>query len=208
MPNRATLSFMNAPLRKPWTQDQFFAWASSQEARYEFDGFQPVAMTGGTANHSLIIQNVHAALRNRLRGSPCRPLGPDAGLATVNDAVRYPDALVTCSKFSGNALTIPGVVVVFEVVSPGSGRVDRIVKVREYAAVPSIRRYVILEATTAGLTVLERQDAESSWMATTLTGEDLLRMPEINVEIPVADFYEDVDLTGSEDTEAGQTPAQ
>jgi Uma2 family endonuclease len=196
---------MNAPLHKPWTQNQFFAWVSSQEGRYEFDGFQPVAMTGGTANHSLIMQNLHAALRGRLRGSGCRPLGPDAGVATVGEAVRYPDALVTCSKFSGTALTIPGAVVVFEVVSPGSGRIDRIVKVREYAAVPSIRRYVILEDTTAGITVFERQGTETAWMAVTLTGDDMLRMPEIDIQIPVADFYEDVELTGSEDAEANQT---
>jgi Uma2 family endonuclease len=183
---------MNAPLRKSWTQEQFFAWASSQEGRYEFDGFEPVAMTGGTANHNIVMQNVHAALRGRLRGSGCRSLGPDVGMATVGDAIRYPDALVTCAKFAGTALTIPSVVVVFEVVSPGSVRNDRIVKVREYAAVPSIRRYLILETTTAGVTVLERPNAETAWTASTLTGDDLLRMPEINIEIPVAEFYEDV----------------
>jgi Uma2 family endonuclease len=185
---------MNAPLRKPWTQDQFFAWTSAQEGRYEFDGFQPVAMTGGTANHNTVMQNVHAALRGRLRGSRCRPMGPDIGMVTIGDAVRYPDALVTCTKFAGTALTIPGVVVVFEVVSPGSVRIDRIVKVREYAAVPSIRRYMILETTTAGVTVFERPNADTAWTASTLTGEDVLRLPEINIEIPVAEFYEDVDL--------------
>jgi hypothetical protein len=34
-------------------------------------------------------------------------------------------------------------VIIFEVISGDSGRRDRIEKVREYAAVPSIRRYVI-----------------------------------------------------------------
>ena len=28
------------------TREEFFAWAQIQGARYEFDGFQPVAMTG------------------------------------------------------------------------------------------------------------------------------------------------------------------
>jgi Uma2 family endonuclease len=195
---------MNAPLRKSWTQEQFFTWASSQEGRHEFDGFQPVAMTGGTANHSLITQNVHAALRARLQGSGCRPLGPDAGLATVGDAVRYPDVLVTCSKFSGTALTIPGVVAVFEIVSPGTSRVDRIVKVREYGAVASIRRYVILESTTAGLTVFEREGTETSWRASTLTGDDALRMPELAIEIPVAELYDAVEF--GDGNELDETP--
>ncbi len=136
---------MNAPLRTSWTREQFFLWPGHQDGRYEFDGFEPVAMTGGTANHNVITLNVHAALRARLRGSGCRPLGPDAGVATVGEAVRYPDALVTCSRFAGDALIIPGAVIVFEVLSPRSARIDRIIKVREYAAVPSIRRYVVIE---------------------------------------------------------------
>lgn len=58
----------------------------------------------------------------RLRGSPCEPLGPDAGVETINHAVRYPDALVTCSPFDNNERTMPGMVVIFEVLSPPSGR--------------------------------------------------------------------------------------
>ncbi len=30
------------------TREEFLDWAEAQEERYEFDGFQPVAMTGGT----------------------------------------------------------------------------------------------------------------------------------------------------------------
>jgi Uma2 family endonuclease len=185
---------MNAPFLKPWTQQQFFAWAGHQEGRYEFDGFRPVAMNGGTADHGLITQNVIAALRARLRGGGCRPMGPDNGIETLGAAVRYPDAFVTCSMFDGSALLIPGPVVVFEVLSPTSGRTDRIVKVREYAAIPSVMRYVMLEFTSAGLQVLERTNAGEPWRATALTGEDTLRMPEIGIEVPVSEFYEDIDF--------------
>lgn len=80
----------------------------------------------------------------------------------------------------------------FEVLSRSSGRVDRIVKVREYVAVPSIRRYVILEASSVGLTVFERATEDESWRASTLTKDDTLRMPEIGIEIPVTELYEDI----------------
>lgn len=186
---------MNIALRKPrMTREEFFDWAQARDARYEFDGFEPVAMTGGSINHNLITLNSHRALYARLKGSGCRPLGPDAGVATVGDAVRYPDALVTCTQAPGTANLVPEVVVVFEVLSPTSGRTDRIEKVREYRAVASIRRYVILEHTSVGLTVFERANGEEEWRATALTGDDILRMPEIGIEIPVAEFYEDVDL--------------
>ncbi len=186
---------MNIPLRKPaMTLEQFFDWAQTQEIRYEFDGFDPVAMTGGTVNHNQITLNIHVSLRRRLQGSGCRPLGPDAGVATIGDAVRYPDGLVTCTKTPGDARVVPGVVAVFEVISPTSGRVDRIVKVREYAAVPSIMRYVILESATIGLTVLERTAAGQRWTASTLTAGEILSLPEIGAEIPVSELYEGTDL--------------
>jgi Uma2 family endonuclease len=94
---------MNTALRKPrMTREEFFAWAQARDTRYEFDGFEPVAMTGGTANHSQITQNILLALCSRLQGSSCRPLGPDAGVATIGGAVRYPNALVTCATVPGD----------------------------------------------------------------------------------------------------------
>lgn len=196
MSSHAKLAAMNAPLRKAWTQEEFFSWAEHQDTRYEFDGFQPVAMTGGTINHNRVMWGIHRALDRRLpRGrGPCEPLGPDAGVATTNNAVRYPDALVTCSKVDGSAHRVPGVVIIFEVLSPSSGRDDRILKVREYAAVPSIRRYIIVESTSIGLMVLHRQTADEPWTTSTLTEGDILHLPEIGTEIPVSEIYDGIDF--------------
>ena len=176
------------------TRDQFFAWAQQQDARYEFDGHQPVAMTGGNRNHSQMCQNLYVALGTRLRGTGCRPLGPDAGLATTGNRVRYPDALVTCTRGPGADHLIPGVIVVFEAVSPGSGRMDRIIKVREYHAVPTIRRYVILEHRSIGAMVMSRPDGEADWNAATLVGGDAVDLPELGISLLLDELYEDTDL--------------
>ena len=138
------------------------------------------------------------ALRQRLRGDAMPRARPDAAIATVGEAVRHPDALVTCSPVPGNAHLVPSPVVVFEVLSPGSGRIDRIVKLREYLAVPSILRYVLLEWSGAALTVLEREPGAGQWTATALAETDTLRLPEIGAEIPVGEFYQDVDLPADE----------
>jgi Uma2 family endonuclease len=176
-----------------------FDWAQAREERYEFDGFQPIAMTGGTARHNLVSFNIHRSLHARLQGTGCRTFGQDAGLATTGDAVRYPDALVTGTKFPDTVRLVPGVVVVFEVISPTSGRTDRIEKLREYRAVPSIRRYVILEHSSIGLTVLVRAGANMDWTATTLTATQTLEMPEIGIAIPLAELYQGTDLPATED---------
>jgi Uma2 family endonuclease len=193
---------MNVALRKPWTPERFLAWAETQEERYEFDGSQPVAMTGGNARHNRIMGNIHAALRARLRGTPCSYYGPDLGVQTISPKIRYPDALITCTKFPDTAKLAPNVVVVFEVVSPTSGGLDRIEKVREYKAVPSILRYVIVESATAGLLVFHRDDGEAEWTAHTATIAEILTIPEVAIEVQVAEFYEDVELEDAASSDA------
>lgn len=178
--------------QKRMTRDEFLDWAATQAERWEFDGFEPVAMTGGTRNHSQIASNIILALGSRLRGGPCRVLGADAGVAVAGDGVRYPDALVTGTAGPGTDRVIPGVVVVFEVVSLTSGRTDRIVKLGEYRGVPTNRRYVILESATAALTSLERAGPDAPWTATGLNEADTLALPEIGVEVPVMEFFEQV----------------
>jgi hypothetical protein len=69
------------------------------------------------------------------------------------------------------------------------------VKVREYAAIASLRRYVIVESTGPGLTVLERQALGDPWRAGVLIGAgEVLQIPEIGIEIPVTELYEAVEF--------------
>lgn len=192
MAANAKLARMNVALRKPMTQEEFVAWAEAQDGRYEFDGFQPVAMTGGTNNHGTIALNILVQLRVRLRGGPCVPMGSDGGgVATTDNRVRYPEATVTCSKLDGSGRFIPDPVIVFEVVSNSTKHIDRVHKLREYHAVSSIKRYVLAEQTGIGLTVYSRQHGEP-WSAIGLVEGDVLGLPEIGIEIPVAEIYERV----------------
>lgn len=144
--------------------------------------------------------DIHAGSNRPSRPrSPARDRLPEiAGVATIDDSVRYPDALVTCSPITGDEHVTPNVIVVFEVIGPTSGRMDRIVKVREYAAVPSILRYVIVESASIGLMVLERRSGDRTWTVTTLMTDDLLPLPEIGIEIPVAELYEGIDFSAVE----------
>ncbi len=60
---------MKLALRKPMTLEEFLAWEEGQPLRYEFDGFQPVAMTGGTFIHAAIQRNLLFALRGLHTGA-------------------------------------------------------------------------------------------------------------------------------------------
>lgn len=185
---------MNVALQQQWTVEKFLAWEERQELRYEFDGIRPIAMTGGTFEHDKIQVNLVTELSIRLRGKPCQAHGNSLKIR-VMDSIRYPDAFVTCTPFARDRTVAPAPIVVFEVLSPSTSDTDRIAKVREYQATASIQRYVILEQDSIAATVLVRRGAD--WVVTAHTGDEQLAMPDIDVVLPLAEIYSDLDLTSS-----------
>jgi Uma2 family endonuclease len=178
---------MSVALHKPITLAEFLAWEERQEMRYEFDGFEPVAMTGGTIAHDQITFNLRTALVARLAGKPCRPLGPNVKIIADGRA-RYPDAIVVCRPVSPTATVAGDPVVVFEVLSEGSSQTDLIDKNREYRATPSIQRYVVLQQThKAAIVFVRRQDG---WLSEIVSGDDAsLDLPEIGISVPLHEVY-------------------
>jgi Uma2 family endonuclease len=183
---------MNVALRKPMSVAEFLAWEERQELRHEFDGQRPVAMTGGTLGHDIVTFNIRKALDARLSGKPCRPFGPNAKII-ADGSVRYPDAIVTCTKQDGRASIVSEPVIVFEVLSESTSTTDLIEKNREYRATASIMRYVIVEQSRVAALVFWRRADE--WLSVVLAGEDaILALPEIDATIPLGEFYAGVDL--------------
>lgn len=190
---------MNAPMRKPATLEEFLDWEDRQPLRHEFDGLRAVAMTGGTAAHALIQANIAYVMIGRLRGKPCRYVGNDLKIQ-VADRIRYPDGFVYCTPYPADAKLIFDPVVIFEVLSESTSGEDLITKNAEYAATPSVRRYVMLAQDAIGGTMFER--AGEDWVGHLLGADSVLRMPEIGVEIALAELYEGVELPARKDEAA------
>ena len=177
-------------VQKPMTVEEFLAWEERQEGRYEFDGFRPVAMTGGTFAHEVFGRNLRTELDIRLRGTRCAPLGPNM-MIEVAGRIRYPDGFVVCSPVERKATVVRDPVIVFEVLSESTAHIDHLEKLREYTATPSIRRYVILEQDQNGAIVYVR-DGDRTVVETIARG-DTMRLPEIGVEIAIEDLYRGVE---------------
>ena len=192
---------MNLALRKPMTLAEFLEWEERQPMRYEFDGAGPVAMTGGTRAHARIQRNLAFALTGRLRGKPCEFLGSDLKIKTSEDHIRYPDGFVTCTVGDNESTMVSDPVVIFEVLSPSTAASDRIVKAREYQAMPSVQRYVMFEQDRPGATVYARSG--DTWILEILIVDSVLALPEIGVSLPLAEIYEGIAF----ETEGDDEPA-
>lgn len=171
------------------TLEAFLDWENQQELKHEFDGFQPVGMTGVTAAHSRIQVNLLGLLFNALRGHRCQPHGSDLKIQ-VAGRIRYPDAFIVCTQVSLGALVIHDPVVVFEILSPSTSDKDHFEKNLEYRDTPSIQRYVMLEQSRRGATVFSRDGGD--WVGHVLTGDDGLSLPEVGITLSMAELYEGV----------------
>jgi Uma2 family endonuclease len=110
----------------------------------------------------------------------------------VAGRIRYPDAFVVCTLGSPRSTVVRDPVVVFEVLNESTARTDRFEKLREYGATPSIQRYVMLEQDAIAAVVYVRKGTDL--VVETLAADETLRMPEIGIEVPMAEFYVGVEL--------------
>ncbi len=186
---------MRLAVPKQMTREQFLAWEVRQELRYEFDGTQPVAMTGGTATHAIIQSNLAIVIGGRLRGAPCQFFGSDLKIETAR-GFRYADGFVVCNAVAPRATVVHDPVVIFEVLNDGTGSIDLITKNHEYAAIPSVRRYIVLAQDEMAGSLFERIDDD--WVGHLLSADSVLCMPEIGIEIALTALYEEVEFPVAE----------
>ena len=184
---------MSVAMRQPMTAAEYLDWEERQEARYEFDGYGPVAMVGAREAHADIQANLITALRNGLRGRACRAYGSDTKIA-VDGSYRYPAALIVCGPRDPRRIVAADPVVVFEILSDSTGGTDRVTKRAEYGRTPSIQRYVIIEQTLIGADIVTR--AGDDWVGRSQGAGSVLAIPEAGIGVPLDALYEGLDLTG------------
>ena len=153
-------------------------------------------MTRGTSSHDTISLNIAAALRERLRGSPCRAHGSNLKVRAGTSG-RYPDALVDCGPHVGDALVASEPAAVFEVLSRSTAWLDPGLKLRDYDATGSIGTYALIDQSEPRLLVYRRDASGRLSSAGVELIESLdatLELQDLGIGIPLAAIYEGVDL--------------
>ena len=139
---------MTAATKTRMNVNEYLAWAQEHPGRYELSDGEVVAMSPEGAGHAAIKYAVQTVLLAgiRSRGLPCHML-PDGMTVRVDETTAYePDALVYCGqKLAPSALDVPAPVVVVEVLSPSTRRIDASAKLAGYFRLPSVAHYLIVD---------------------------------------------------------------
>ena len=183
-----------AARKQPLDPDAFLDWEQHQAERYELVDGQVRLMVGGTIGHNDITDNIHAALRTRLRGTPCRARAVQTRVRAADEHYVYPDVVVSCTPRRPDELFIDDPVVVIEVLSPSTAHYDQTEKRWVYQAIPSLRQLVYVSPNEAKLELVTREP-DNSWRSIFITGLDTdLALASLDLTLPMAEIYADTTI--------------
>jgi Uma2 family endonuclease len=184
---------MNIALRRPFTVEEYLAWANAQPERQrsELINGRIVAMAPERIKHAKVKLAAAMALKAAVvrSGLPCHVLA-DGPTVRIDDHTAYePDALVYCGQeLSGDLLIVPNPVIIVEVLSPTTMHTDTSAKLIGYFKLPSVRHYLIIDPDACAVEHHSRAADGAVSGHTATSGAIRLDPPGLSVD--VSEFFE------------------
>ncbi len=172
------------------TVDEFLVWAEAQPGRYELHGGEVFSMAAERTAHAKIKFAVQTSLVNGIRkaGLLCHMLPDGMTVRITNDTAHEPDALVYCGEeLPPDAIEVPNPVIVVEVLSPSTRRIDASKKLGGYFSLQSVHHYLIVDPDGPPLIHHQRQADGTILTRLIPDGEVLLDPPGFSIQM--ADIF-------------------
>lgn len=180
--------------------EDYLTTERAAEMRSEYHDGEVFAMAGASYAHNLIVANLIAALRPRLRGGSCAVLPSDLRLwIEASRRYVYPDVTVVCGdpRFTDehrDTLTNP--IVLVEVLSKATEAYDRGEKFELYRTLPSFAEYLLFAQDRPHCEHFVRQPGDR-WLLTEEHRLDVpLELASIGCELTLEEVYEEIPWSG------------
>jgi Uma2 family endonuclease len=176
--------------------DDYLSQELLSEVKHEYLGGNVYAMAGARTVHNRVASNFLAAMHSRLRGGPCEPFTSDMKVrvpSPTHTRFYYPDGMVVCEPNTPESTYQDRPIVIAEVVSEATRRIDEGEKREAYVTIPTLMAYLIIETDRPRVVVHRRTD--SGFIAEAYEGIDTaIPLPAIEAELPLAELYERVEF--------------
>ena len=168
------------------TSDEFLVWAEGQpDAKFELHDGVVVAMAGERRLQGIVEMNVAIALD--VAPPPCRPYVDGIAIRTSDFTTYTPDVLVDCGDQSDmREMTAVDPVIVVEVLSDSTSKVDTGAKLEGYFSVPAVQHYLVIDGGDRRV-IHHQRDHDRIATRIPHTGELTLMPPDIALDMD--DFW-------------------
>lgn len=178
------------------SRERFRAWVDEQpgDGRFELFEGEVVPLGAERLSHALVKSRIWAALDRAIRDAriaDCLAI-PDGATIEIGERTDYiPDVSVHIGPRPDlDGVVTPNPVIIVEVVSPSSRRLDTTIKFADYFRVPSIQHYLVVLIGRRQVTHHRREGERI--VSDILPATAPLRLDPPGLSLAVADFFADL----------------
>jgi Uma2 family endonuclease len=175
------------------TEAEYLAGEELSEVKHEFHRGEVVAMAGSTDVHNVISLGIASRFNTALRGKKCRTFIADMKVRVdwlPGPTYYYPDVMVACDDPPPHPTYREQPLVIVEVLSKSTDRIDRKEKLYAYTVLKSVQHYLVVSQYAWEISHYFR--TATGWeLKEYRAADEVIELPEIQVSLTVADVYED-----------------
>lgn len=177
--------------------EDYLAWENEQPDRNEYYRGEVFAMVGARRVHGCVVANLSRLLGSHLLGSPCRVFVEGMKLQVADDAIFYPDLMVTCdtSDLSTDVI-FRAPTLVIEVLSPSTQSFDRGLKFSAYRRLSSLREYILVDPETRRVEGFRRNE-QDRWVLYDMSDGTALEVASLGGTFSLDEVFDGVDSSAS-----------
>ena len=172
---------------------EYLAQENDGNWRHEFVDGALFAMAGASDNHNLIRGNLAGILLGHV-SEACQVFSAEMKLQYRKDNKEryyYPDVFVICDPNDRDRYSRQTAVLIVEVLSPTTERIDRAEKFETYTAMPSLMEYGLLSQDAMELELYRRR---TNWQREFYQRDNTVTLESVDLTISVSAFYRRVRL--------------
>jgi len=177
--------------------------------KHEYTGGYVYAMAGATNVHNTIAVAFVSLMYNALRGHPCQPFNSDTKVRVrmpTHFRFYYPDGMVVCQSNPPGDSFQDRPVILAEVISHTTRRIDEGEKRDAYLSIDGLSAYLLIETTQPRVVVYHRTgDGFSPQQYEGMKA--VIPLGAIDSELLLADLYERVDFAAAIEEERRAMPS-
>ena len=174
--------------------EDYLAGELVSDVKHEYSGGYVYAMAGARNIHNRIAGTWYGLLFSQLHGKPCEPFNSDTKVRVqlpTHTKFYYPDGMVVCEPNPADETFQDRPVVIAEIVSESTRRLDENEKRDVYLTIPSLTAYLVIETDRPRIVVHRRTD--NGFLAEVYEGTDaVIPLEAIEAELSLAELYERV----------------
>jgi len=182
---------------EPVSIEDYLAGELRSPIKHEYLGGVIYAMAGARNVHNVIATNWLVSVGRQLRGRPCQPFNSDTKVRVrlpTQTRFYYPDGMIVCNANSPNDSFQDNPVVIAEVLSETTRRIDEGEKRDAYLTIPTLMAYLLIDSDRPRVVVHRR--TEHGFI--TEAYEDLdatIDLPDVGCAVSLSELYERADFS-------------